>query len=140
MSNHKINNETQDEVSDSFSIKDVAKCYFFIIAGVLMTHNMGVPLLPKIFLGALSVFSVIFVCWMLWRVIKSIYIIYQYNTAWAIAGVVTAIFGMAPLLIGVFYFTQELEYEDKEYIKQMFAIIGLFIIMIIVSSLVLPPT
>lgn len=133
------NDEIHNITSDWSNIELVAKCYFFIIGGFLMTHNMNVPLLPKIFLGALSVFSVIFVCWMLWRVLKSIYIMYQYSTPWAITGIVTAIFGVAPLLIGIFYFQYELEYEDKEYIKQMFVTIGLFIAMSIFSSLVLPP-
>lgn len=134
-----VEDENDDEADNWLFIKFTVQCYFFIIVGFLMTHNMGVPLLPKIFLGALSIFSVVFVCWMFWRVIKSIYVMYQYNTTWAIAGAITAFFGVAPLLIGIFYFTQELEVEDKEYIKQMFAIIGLFIAMSIISSLVLPP-
>lgn len=74
----------------------------------------------------------------IWYLIKSIYVMFQYNTLWGVLGIIFAILGPYPLLSGVFYFTYELDDEDKTIFKRFFMSFFMVIFIGIGSAIILP--
>lgn len=74
----------------------------------------------------------------IWYLIKSIYVMFQYNTLWGVLGIIFAILGPYPLLSGVFYFTYELDDEDKTIFKRFFMSFFMVIFIGIGSAVILP--
>ncbi|OOR87004.1 hypothetical protein LP109_05520 [Moraxella bovis] len=109
-----------------------------VILGVPALGGSVSSTMLEVMIPALGLIVLPLLIALIWYVFKSIYTMFQYSNLWGILGVATVIFGFYPLLAGVFYFTYELEDEDKTIFKRLFMSCFMVVFIGIGSAIVLP--
>ena len=109
-----------------------------IILGVPTLSGSVSSAMLEVMIFVLGLIALPLLIALIWYVFKSIYTMFQYNNLWGILGIITVIFGFYPLLAGVFYFTYELEDEDKTIFKRLFISCFMVVFIGIGSAIVIP--
>lgn len=146
--NLKSKNTEQQDVRDSekpkdfwWFLKNLVIAFVVVIAVTMIAvlkFGINVKTIEDFYIMVLGLFAMISLVLAIWYAVKSVYATYQYSTLWAIIAISAFFFGFFPIALGIFYFTFNLEDEDKQIFKRFFATAGVLILFGIGFAVVIP--
>lgn len=137
------NVQKDTEQSDNLEMVNFAAQFYFGLTFLIVMMDRAFsleksPTLSAVLFGILTIFGIVYVVWMFWTAVKSIYILRQYNKNWGNVAIIAWLFNLSTIVVALFYFKYDIDEEDKRYFEKNFAIVGYFIGFCIWGSLMLP--